>query len=343
MKSQEYLRPFLEKMGLVSLEEAYDKAGRFYLNEYGVMMEFPQLWLRKPSLLATPFKRIASLIETIGLREEHHFLFWIAKLYFVLPLPPEWKRVHISMNAIEYSFREVSGPFHPSIAFVLLLKHQLTADSVALHELKLSAKNNETNQIHFESDERAMPTISQFRMLRELRKLSAKQSGLLLNAQVSPKPKPVFTAETSLRVKNENTRQLLFKPSPLQAWPEEALNRFSKTTRKDVNARRPSLPSRNTWAANTVRSFKALNGFEPSTRQVSGRVTVTPRDETIARQFMTAESTENIKNAYKKLKQMKVNVSSKKLWQGLFVPVGADVRKDARLPAYGEGLLSFKS
>ena len=341
MSNCEYLSAFLRKMGVEELREVYAKAAEFYVGRYGRLQQFPEEWLRHPSLLSTSFKRLASLIEALDILPEQHFLLWLAKLYFVLPLPPGWKAQRLSMTAFEYVTQDQVSPFHPSIAYALLLKHEFAADSTQLKSLKKQAQGNAKSNVHFFSDEREVPTVSQYVLFKEYTNMPAKERNRRLNSKSSSQTQPFFLAEGSLRVKNDARRDKLRKTLPLLSWigdkqqSPQAENARPNPSRKAFTAK-VSLPAREEQGP------RAKQVFGLTERKKSSHLPQSRPDQNTDAQFSLAGRMDSVNKLQKVFLDENVYITRKKLWNGLYVGANMQFAKNARIHLPGDNLFSLK-
>jgi hypothetical protein len=115
------------------LSDVLHNARRFYENTYGILKSVPSKMLFDAKLIECPVEKIIGLLKILDVGREERELFWIAKLYFVLPLPPDWTIVPNSFNTQTFVYQSMVSKFHPSISFILfLLNNYRTSANVTL-------------------------------------------------------------------------------------------------------------------------------------------------------------------------------------------------------------------
>lgn len=342
MRNCEYLQPFLQKMGIEELQDAYARAVEFYLKTYGILEKFPDNFLRNPNLLSTSVRKLTSLIDSIGLTEDQNALFWIVKLYYVLALPPGWKMRRISMTAFEYTFQDQISAFHPSIAYILFLKDQFGSDPEKFKTIKKSMQQNPKAYLHFVSDGQEVPHISQFILLREYMKSDNKGRDKILNAQKSSKPQPFFLANPSLRLNNDLLRKKLISPPPLPIWAAEKTLPDLEVGKKYMGFNKILLKTEAETTHRTIKTSKIRRGFALFDVKSTSNNFSSQKENTIEQQFNLIEKIENVKTIQKKFWDTGLSITRKKLWDGLYVSSNLQPRRSCRLPLPGSKLISLK-
>lgn len=193
------IKQFLERTAQTVLEPHIEKILGFYKAKFGLLTTINEIYLGKLSLLKVPFAKIASVINFLGLPQEHYYLFWIAKLYFVLPLPPGWTQSAVSLETVEYKFQDVTSVFHPVLIYLLYLKNAFLSDSMLLRSLKKTAALRRVNLFHFALEEGSQPGIRQLHLLKNYRKNESLANDSISNAKCSIVVQPNFLLKQSLK------------------------------------------------------------------------------------------------------------------------------------------------
>jgi hypothetical protein len=121
--SQNFILGFLREHHHEDLSEILNNARRFYESSFGILRTIPENLLFKDELLGCPVEKIICLLHIFKIGFHEKGIFWISKLYFSLPLPPDWTIKATSINSKKYVFKNFSSDFHPSISYILFLVH----------------------------------------------------------------------------------------------------------------------------------------------------------------------------------------------------------------------------
>jgi hypothetical protein len=147
--SKQYLTWFLREHQMEELSDVLHNARRFYETTFGILKTVPSQMLFQHSMLECPPEKIIGLLHLIGVQSHEKNLFWIGKLYFVLPLPPDWIEQPTSFDTKKFFFQSLKSDFHPSIAYVLFLVHTFRTVDTQVSNLPLRAANDHKNSCHF--------------------------------------------------------------------------------------------------------------------------------------------------------------------------------------------------
>ena len=344
-----YLLDFLQKINQPELEPHFDKAVQFYRGRYRVLRTISEKFFGKKSLLTVSFEKLASVIRAVEIPQEHYYLFWIAKLYFLLPLPPGWTQTRTTMENLEFKIQDVKTAFNPAIAYVLFLKNYYLSDPSNLAEMRALAKENRAHITHFYANEKGVPFVRQFHLAKDLRRLKPRSSSLFLNSKISEIPEPVFLQIESLKKKNEREKRELFdkeRPDDPRILPENPPRLHASTCDKKVTqASKFRLQKTGLALSSTLRSFKMQNKFPA----FEAKAESTPNENAdpffhanMAHELQFRDDMAKIRKMRRSLLEKNVNIPAKKLFYSLCTPWMPKPSVE-NLPRAGQTLVSFRN
>ena len=253
----EFLQDFLVSVGQSELEGPFRKALEHYLAIYGVIKQIDEDLLSDSALLRTSFPKLASLIEQLGFSNDQFHLFWIAKLYFLLPLPPGWVRVRTSMDSVDFRCQDVRTPFHPSIAYVLYLKDHFLKNESLNHEVRKLSLKNKSSIRHFFANDTGIPFIKQFHLAKDFRTLNRPTYRKFLNSKESKIPEPKFLQTDLLTKINNSTKDKVFGPFDHSDYSSvSSRSQLPKLAKPRPNQEASTL-------GQSLLTFKTMNKFSP--------------------------------------------------------------------------------
>jgi len=147
--SKQYLNWFLKEHQMEELGEVLHNARRFYESTYGILKTVPNQMIFQNSLLECPPEKIIGLLHLLSVHGYERSLFWIAKLYFILPLPPDWVMQPTSFDTKKYFFQSLKSDFHPSIAYILFLIYHYRLEENRIQFVASQENHYHKNALHF--------------------------------------------------------------------------------------------------------------------------------------------------------------------------------------------------
>lgn len=139
---------FLQEMGISDHISTFTKATIFYQNQYSSIDEIKTEENFDSNLLEIKTEKLIALMKLIAIDKNEHYLFWIAKLYFVLPIAPGWNPISFNFESIEYNNENFTTVFRPCIEFIFTLLQK--------------------NRIKFQKMQEMSKKIEKFHYFREL-------------------------------------------------------------------------------------------------------------------------------------------------------------------------------
>lgn len=250
--SKQYLSWFLKEHQIEELTDVLHNARRFYESTYGILKTVPTQMLFQNSLLECHPEKITGLLYLLRVQNHEKNLFWIGKLYFALPLPPDWIVQATSFDTKKFFFQSLKSDFHPAIAYVLFLIHTFRSVDNQISTVPSREINNHKNTCHFvkndfRSNGETVNTfaLNPFKLIEQNLNISSKIVAVSLVKEFQ-----VFEKRFDFLLRSEQ-KLITFVLSMPQRRSRNYISSFKKT--KD------SVPLQNTLTSNTVKRGKVYN------------------------------------------------------------------------------------
>lgn len=144
----------LEKLQInKDLNDLLFQAYEFYQTRYGVLFKLPDKYHTHDKLTCIPIQEICKTIKLLGIGYSQCEYYWLAKLYYFLPLPEDWSQNKDMLNKPSFFHRSgILSKIRPSIVYVLNIKKLCETDPDANKRMKQLIQTNYASFFHFYKD-----------------------------------------------------------------------------------------------------------------------------------------------------------------------------------------------
>ena len=131
------------------LHQYYVEAMKSYEQRYGKLLRIPDRYHSHYRLTSIDMGRFAAALGLLAIQPNEPNYYWLAKLYFALPLPRNWVQVTSLTGDIQYKHScGHSSTVRPSLLYVLRTKWSIAHNSDIKKKMEALVRFNYFNFIH---------------------------------------------------------------------------------------------------------------------------------------------------------------------------------------------------
>lgn len=135
-------KSFVEEKGIAHQIEILREAKDYYIKMFGQKLtQIPEKIQRAPNFLDITVEQMIRAIKIFNIPKNRVDLFWAAKFYYLLPLPPDWAEIwqNLEKKVFKYMKKEEID-FHPGVLYIEEILNPLLKKEIKMKKAQYTSR-----------------------------------------------------------------------------------------------------------------------------------------------------------------------------------------------------------